>query len=150
MTYPVVVTMGDLFKRNVAMLCASITVGCYSSHVATDLPDDGGSRGDCRIRFHDPRSDEDVECTVPSSSSRACSVLAECICRAWNPTAPEDEIAMCASWETTPRGALTLADFCTESPPPRMMLDEAARGYIGFTALETSEACASTPALIGR
>lgn len=153
-TYAAIDTMSGVFKCNVAMLCASIVVGCYQSHDATDLPDGYAGEGDCRLRFYDARSGGDVECTVASSSSRACSVLAECVCRAWNPAAPEHEIAMCVLFETIPRGAITLADFCTESLPARMTLDEAARGYIRFLtpegSLSTTEACASTPALVGR
>ncbi|MCC7537778.1 MAG: hypothetical protein IT379_16260, partial [Deltaproteobacteria bacterium] len=58
----------------------------------------------------------------------------------------------CVGSELTPRGAITLADYCTESPPPRHTMTEALEGFFsgrGAGELPISAECDSIPALTG-
>jgi len=88
-------------------------------------------------------------CAIGGGSTESCAESAMCICAARTGGTPTEVLA-CAGWDLTPRGAITLADFCTVSPPERMSLTEALEGFLGpESLLDVSPACAAVPALVG-
>jgi hypothetical protein len=94
-----------------------------------------------------------VSCEISAGSTEACLEAALCVCRGELRSATDSELLACAWWELTPRGAITLADFCAIEPPASTAMDEALAGYLvgrsGNADPETSPGCAFVPALIG-
>ncbi len=142
-----------------AVVSAAIAIaGCHLSHERGDRPRDSGrtdaatrdaATGDsCRFTVRTP--DRETTCTISLGSGEGCTEAALCLCRAREGASPT-EIVRCTGGELTPRGAITLADFCTIEPPGRMTMTEALEGYLSFGGEPVSigSECATMPALIG-
>jgi hypothetical protein len=125
--------------------------GCYLSHgeVTADAGVDAPSApAACTFSYLDRTLSREISCTLPASSVDGCTEAARCICTRWHAADPE-EIEPCIEFELVPRGAITFADYCTESPPARMTMAEALEGYLDFHGedLRIGEGCRAMPAL---
>lgn len=147
------------------MLALVALPGCYLSHRG-GAPEDAGvpdvpaidaasidvavidAGPSCTFGFRTPDGVAGM-CAIGAGSIESCAEAALCVCAARGAESPS-ELLSCAGWDLTPRGAITLADFCEVSPPERMSLREALEGFLGAGSLiEPSPACAALPALVG-
>lgn len=87
----------------------------------TRPPEPGGRACELQITAVDADTDglnEPYACTIPLRSMDGCDALARCVCALaleTLPREPEFTVESCARWGTTPRGMITLADFCGPS-----------------------------------
>jgi hypothetical protein len=153
-----------------AVLAVAWLPGCYLSHGRGTPEDvgafDGATRDTaaidtaaidtaridagptCTFGFRTPDGVNGT-CSIAASSTESCAQAAMCVCAA-RTGGTATEVLACAGWDLTPRGAITLADFCTASPPERASLTEALEGFLGAGSLvDVSPACAALPALVG-
>ena len=93
--------------------------------------------------------DQEATCEVPTDAAKPCWEAAVCMCREGfvDPLGP-DEIESCAGSLFEPRGAITLIDFCRNSPSEQTMsLGEALTGFASaYTTATTSPECEDAPA----
>jgi len=71
----------------------------------------------CLVEVGDPASDAVFECSLDARTMLGCEELARCVCGAWSSfSSPEPvDVEACVFSLAVPRGAITLADFCTLS-----------------------------------
>lgn len=122
--------------------------GCYLSHGEVTADAGADSRSACSFTYRDRSLSRDVSCTISATSLSGCNDAARCVCTTWRAANPE-EIEPCIEFELVPRGAITFADYCTESAPARMTMADALEGYLDFHGedLRIGEGCRAIPAL---
>jgi len=143
-----------------------VLAGCYLAHDrAVAVRGDGGamtapladtsvrdSGPACRFSFVVTATGATADCVIDLSSAHGCTEAARCVCESGALTETmEGGVERCVEWETAPRGAITLSDFCTESPPARTTMIEAIAGYLaarGLSGVAISDECADLPALL--
>lgn len=73
----------------------------------------------CQVGITDPVTGGVFECVLEPRTMLGCEDLARCVCEAWEAFSPGPvDIETCIFSMVVPRGAITLADFCTLSGNP--------------------------------
>jgi hypothetical protein len=95
-----------------------------------------------------------LTCTISALSSQSCVDFLRCLCTLLMGDGNPSSILWCMASELTPRGSISMADFCTEFPPPRFTLAEAVPAYLREYGVEEehivmSPECSGLVALTG-
>lgn len=86
--------------------------------------------GDCVIEIAVINDLGPLTCTISALSSQSCVDFLNCLCTLLMGDGSPSSILWCIASELTPRGSISMADFCTEFPPPRFTMAEAVPDYL--------------------